>query len=608
MSQRFIKKSLGILMAAATLCLGWGSGVQAVTEQEMIPGIGQEYKLQAEDGAGKTDIPDTYDLRTLGRSTAVKKQNPWSSCWAFSGLSAIESNVLTQKGALAVAPDYSERHLAYFAYCLSDASGVDNRCEGVAWAKGLFMDLGGTRELLTGTLSTWCGVDTEADVPYEGTPYEWYPTENPREMNWEVENDKIYRSVVHLQNADFLPSTAGFADTEHQAFVYNQKAEKAIKQALMEKGEVQVYFAATQSTPQEISETVLSKEATEFNPVYEEPNHLVSIVGWDDHYPAENFENTPEGDGAWIVKNSWGSEWGNEGYFYLSYYDRSVQSFASYQVDIPNEEGRFKYDHNYQYDFLGLKSYAPLEVQGTPAAVSNVFQAHGNETLKAVSAVTQIPGATVHTRVYKALKDPKNPESGTLVSEQSDQLIYGGYHTLDLAQPVQLDSGETFAVIQEIVGDQGYEWPLEAGTDNYDFYGMEGIFHCIAKADAGQSFIKKAGESWQDVVTLPEEEIELYGQPAVRNYGNAMIKAFTTDRQDEPEPTVPQPTGPQEGESDHDLGTGTQNQSDGNTTVNSNLNAETGIQSTEQPIMGVLTVVCLAVVVLLILLVIRKRK
>ena len=103
-------------------------------------------------------------------------------------------------------------------------------------------------------------MDTEADVPYEGTPYEWYPTENPREMNWEVENDKIYRSVVHLQNADFLPSTAGFADTEHQAFVYDQKAEKAIKQALMEKGEVQVYFAATQSTPQEISETVLSKD------------------------------------------------------------------------------------------------------------------------------------------------------------------------------------------------------------------------------------------------------------------------------------------------------------------------------------------------------------
>ena len=48
-------------------------------------------------------------------------------------MSAIESNVLTQqknKGVQAAAePDYSERHLSYFAYCLADAAGVNNRAE-----------------------------------------------------------------------------------------------------------------------------------------------------------------------------------------------------------------------------------------------------------------------------------------------------------------------------------------------------------------------------------------------------------------------------------------------------------------------------------------------
>jgi C1A family cysteine protease len=79
-------------------------------------------------------------------------------------------------------------------------------------------------------------------------------------------------------------------------------------------------------------------------------NHEVTIVGWDDNYSASNFKlGGPEGDGAWIVRNSWGSSWGDNGYFYVSYYDRSfamssVQN-AAYAV-IFNDT--IKYDKNYQ--------------------------------------------------------------------------------------------------------------------------------------------------------------------------------------------------------------------------------------------------------------------
>ena len=52
-------------------------------------------------------------------------------------------------------------------------------------------------------------------------------------------------------------------------------------------------------------------------------NHAVSLVGWDDNYPKENFAMTPPGNGAWICKNSWGSDWGEDGFFYISYYDAS---------------------------------------------------------------------------------------------------------------------------------------------------------------------------------------------------------------------------------------------------------------------------------------------
>ena len=47
----------------------------------------------------------------------------------------------------------------------------------------------------------------------------------------------------------------------------------------------------------------------------EKPNHDVVIIGWDDNYPQENFTTHPEGDGAFICKNSWGEEFGEDGYF-----------------------------------------------------------------------------------------------------------------------------------------------------------------------------------------------------------------------------------------------------------------------------------------------------
>lgn len=609
-----INRTAGIMAAVLMAVFGLVSPVYADEQESAQPGLDQSYYNFKQSENLKESLPAAYDLRSLGRSTSVKNQNPWSSCWAFSGMSAIESNVLTQQkkeGAQAAAePDYSERHLSYFVYRLADSTGVNNRAEGTATAKGLFMDLGGTRELLTGTLSTWCGVDTETDVPYEGTPYEWYPTENPKDMNWEVAEDKFFNAAVHLQNADFLPGTATFTDADKQNFVYDKKAEQAIKASLMENGEVQVYFAAGQSTPQEAAEDnsggAEKKDAAEFNKAYEAPNHLVSIVGWDDGYSAGNFAETPEGDGAWIVKNSWGSGWGNNGYFYLSYYDRSVQSFAAYQVDIPDGKGQFAYDHNYQYDFLGLKSYAPLGLQEQSAEAANVFTAAGNEGLKAVSAVTITPGSAVHTRVYRDLKDKNNPESGTLAVDQTDTVKYGGYHTLSLAQNIALEPGETFSVIQEISGSDGYYWPIETGTGMYDFYGMEGTFHCIAKADAGQSFIRKAGEGWQDVTNLPDETIELYGQTATRNYGNAMIKAFTSDLAEEPvTPEVdPQPN-EGTGEPDQNI------QESGADMVGASETAEntqTGIEGSHTTTTFILVGVLVVVAVLIAALYLRRRK
>ena len=80
------------------------------------------------------------------------------------------------------------------------------------------------------------------------------------------------------------------------------------------------------------------------------PNHDVIIVGWDDNYPKENFSKTPEGDGAFLCKNSWGTEFGDDGYFYVSYYDSIIGTTNAVYTKAGDVDN---FDHIYQTDELG---------------------------------------------------------------------------------------------------------------------------------------------------------------------------------------------------------------------------------------------------------------
>lgn len=82
----------------------------------------------------------------------------------------------------------------------------------------------------------------------------------------------------------------------------------------------------------------------------EKPNHDVVIIGWDDHYSRDNFNQPPEGDGAFICANSWGGEFGDDGYFYVSYYDTNI---GIHNILYSGIESADNYDHIYQADLCG---------------------------------------------------------------------------------------------------------------------------------------------------------------------------------------------------------------------------------------------------------------
>ncbi len=109
----------------------------------------------------------------------------------------------------------------------------------------------------------------------------------------------------------------------------------------------------------------------------------------------------------------------NSGYFWLSYYDRTISQVTSYQGE-PSDN----YDNNYQYDYLGLAS-AIQYMPGGEISIANVFTANTAEALRAVSAITSAPETTVTVKIYKLPSDAKGPlpeNGGELVATVSKSL------------------------------------------------------------------------------------------------------------------------------------------------------------------------------------------
>ena len=119
-------------------------------------------------------------------------------------------------------------------------------------------------------------------------------------------------------------------------------------------------------------------------------NHEVLIVGWDDNYAASNFATAPAGNGAFIVKNSWGTSWGSGGYFYASYYDTRFGRASNPTAVFDDAEATGNYTGVYQYDPLG--DCNDLGYGSTTGWFANVFTAQANAPC-APSASTRWPRA-----------------------------------------------------------------------------------------------------------------------------------------------------------------------------------------------------------------------
>lgn len=430
-------------------------------------------------------LPSQY-IPEKGTLPLTRNQNPYGSCWAHSAMALAEIDMI-RNGGLSSGVDYSELHLAYFSYngAVNDPlGGLDGDSNTGVYDKNApnFLQRGGNLALAQNVLANWVGAADEKTAPYSQAAYA---------INNGLSKAIAFTDAAHLQNA----------------FQINlQENPEIAKQMIQKYGGVGTSYC-------DADEFYNSKNFSYYCDTEYQTNHAVTIVGWDDSFGADQFNSKPEGDGAWLIRNSWnaGKDTDNRSrytYFWLSYYDKSLA--AGYAFDFEDAEN---YDHNYQYDGSMDTSYRIYYGDSIDAANVFIAKAEGGERLEAVGIVFVEAQTPYKVSIYKNLTDPTDPESGVLLATKSGTCACEGFYTIPLGESsVSLAQGDTFSVVVRYgAPENDPDWvyvPYESATDAW--------YRCVASAQEGQSFYKYSEYyGWQD-----------FGK---EKNANLRIKAYTID-------------------------------------------------------------------------------
>ena len=397
-------------------------------------------------------LPARYNLAENGFVTDVKNQQDSGNCWAFAALASLETCVLKASNKT-------------FNFSVENMKNLIEMYSAYGWK--METNEGGYNGMPMGYLASWLGpVNATLD------PFDDKGTLSP-----------LLDSEMHIQNIYVLPARTSYTDND------------AIKEAILKYGGLYASYYHSAGY-------LNSKTNAYYDPYTGNGNHAITVVGWDDNYSKNNFYTAPAGDGAFIVKNSWGSSWGDNGYFYISYYDRVL-----FAVNKDNQAFTYilndtvRYTKNYQYDVAGMTDY--LITGKKTVWYQNIYNATGNEVIAAVSTFFN---TTVDYEISIYVND-------VLQLTQNGRHEGSGYYTIPLKEYVPVAVGDIFKIVVKLANPQnGYAAvPISEQLSTTRCYYAPGV-----------SYFSNDGKKWTD---LYDYSASAYSH--TYNSQVACLKAFT---------------------------------------------------------------------------------
>ncbi len=391
---------------------------------------------------GEKLLPAAYDMRDYGRVTPVRDQGRYGTCWAFASLGALETTMLPKEENI-----FSTDHMS-----MNNSYNLD-------------IDSGGEHTMSIAYLAAWQGPVYEADDPYG-----------------DETSDEELEAVKHLE----------------EALIINEKDMDVLKSAIFRYGAVETSVYTQMEYVDSVSPYYSKENASYYYNGEELPNHDLVVVGWDDNYAKENFTNMPEGDGAFICKNSWGPEFGDGGYVYVSYYDVNICQKSVIYTRVGDADN---YDNIYQTDLLGWIGHMGFDKE--EAYFANVYTAGQNEELAAVAFYATGKDTEFEVYVVTDYEDKESLKNRQFVAAGNTK--YAGYYTVDFPESIKLKDNEKFAVVVKIktpgaVHPIAIEYNSDDRTESFDI-------------SDGEGYISLYGEMWHSA-----EETQ---------QSNVCLKAFT---------------------------------------------------------------------------------
>lgn len=420
-------------------------------------------------------LPSSYK----SENTPVRDQGNYNTCWAFSSICVLENFLLKDgKGA----HDLSEQHLSWW-------STKEYNSNDVGWLMS-DLDSGGYSMIGAGYLMSWQGAKEESEIPYSTSG-----NTMPDNMD-SLTNPYNTTGIIYVEN-----------DIE------------TVKTAVYNYGAVATSYNSGSGYGSGMKNYYQGGIVTNFS------GHAITIVGWDDSYSASNFKTTPPGDGAWLVKNSWGDGVCEDGYIWISYYDRYILDSDTWGANIAVTQARTNsgYDRLYQNEEYGA-TYTMA-----------VTDKDGNYCQN-VTFVNQFDFDSEHNILQKVIFETENPGASYTVYYIP---VDGNEPVADSSLWTELASGTVNQTGYLTVDTNGFSVPSgkgaigvtidTTGLDDYSIFGVDewltdrtGAFVFKPAQSKNQSYIILGGKSY-DLVDVYAANNDSIG-------GTFVIKALATSQ------------------------------------------------------------------------------